>query len=259
MHGDLPFSQGCRSASPVLLWTRLERVRHRGSMREIVLDTETTGLDTEAGHRIIEVAAIELVNHLPTGRNFHHFVNPEREITAEAQAIHGIKTADVADKPVFASIVGELLEFLGDARLIIHNAEFDIKFINRELKALGFPLIPMTRAIDTVQMARRKFPGAPASLDALCQRFGVDNTQRTLHGALLDAELLSEVYLELIGGRQAAMILDGDTETTGLITAVLPAPRQRAPRTIAPHAPSAEELVAHAALLAKLKDPLWMA
>ncbi len=225
-------------------------------MREVVLDTETTGLDPEAGHKIIEIAAIELVNHLPTGRNLHHFINPEREITAEAQAIHGKKLADLADKPVFASIVAELLDFLGDAKLVIHNAEFDVKFINAELKALGFPPIPMARALDTVQMARRKFPGAPASLDALCQRFSIDNTHRTLHGALLDAELLSEVYLELIGGRQAAMLLDAGTDTGGLIMAPIVA-RQRPPRETRPHAPTPEELAAHAALLAKLKNPLW--
>jgi DNA polymerase-3 subunit epsilon len=225
-------------------------------MREIVLDTETTGLDPEAGHKIIEIAAIELVNHLPTGRNFHRYLNPEREIAAEAQAIHGMKLADLADKPVFASIVAELLEFLGDARLVIHNAEFDVKFLNSELKALGFPAIPITRAVDTVQMARRKFPGAPASLDALCQRFSIDNTHRTLHGALLDAELLSEVYLELIGGRQAAMLLEAGTETDGLIMAPIMT-RQRPPRTVTPHEPTAEELAAHAALLAKLKNPLW--
>lgn len=225
-------------------------------MREIVLDTETTGLDPEAGHKLIEIAAIELVNHLPTGRNFHRYLNPEREIEAEAQAIHGMKLADLADKPVFAAIVAELLEFLGDARLVIHNAEFDVKFLNSELKALGFPPIPIARAIDTVQMARRKFPGAPASLDALCQRFSIDNTHRTLHGALLDAELLSEVYLELIGGRQAAMLLDGGTETGGLIMAPIVA-RQRPAREVRLHEPSAEELAAHAALLAKLKNPLW--
>lgn len=225
-------------------------------MREIVLDTETTGLDPDAGHRLIEVAAIELFNHLPTGRNFHRYINPEREIAAEAQAIHGLKLADLADKPVFANIVSELLEFLGDARLVIHNAEFDVKFLNAELKALGFPPIPLARAVDTVQMARRKFPGAPASLDALCQRFGVDNAHRTLHGALLDAELLSEVYLELIGGRQAAMLLDGGTESGGLIMAPILVPK-RPPREPRPHAPTPEELAAHAALLVKIKNPLW--
>src|SRR5258708_14105807 len=166
---------------------------------------------------------------------------------------------DRDDKWVFAENVSELLEFMGDGRLIAHNAEFDVKFVNRELKALGFPPIPMARAIDTVQMARRKFPGAPASLDALCQRFGIDNTHRTLHGALLDAELLSEVYLELIGGRQAAMILDATAETNLIVVSAPAAARQRAPRAIRLHEPSAEEMAAHAALLAKLKNPLWLA
>ena len=228
-------------------------------MREIVFDTETTGLDPDAGHRIIEIAAIELVNHLPTGRNFHRFVKPDCEVTAESRAIHGISNADLADKPVFAEIVADLLEFMGDSKLVAHNAEFDVKFLNRELKDLGFPPVPMARAIDTVQMARRKFPGAPASLDALCQRFSIDNTRRTLHGALLDAELLSEVYLELIGGRQSAMLLDTAAEPSLIVVSAPAAARQRAPRPIRLHEPSAEELAAHAALLAKLKNPLWLA
>jgi len=227
-------------------------------MREIVLDTETTGLDPEAGHKLIEIAALELVNHLPTGKNFHHFINPERDITAEAVAIHGIKAEMLADKPVFASIVSELLEFLGDARLIIHNAEFDLGFINKELKNLGFPPIPSNRAVDTVQMARRKFPGAPASLNALCQRFSIDNTRRTFHGALLDAELLSEVYLELIGGRQSAMLLDAADNGAGITVATAPQPIKRSARNPVAHAPEPDELAAHAALLARLKGPIWL-
>jgi DNA polymerase-3 subunit epsilon len=227
-------------------------------MREIVLDTETTGLDPEAGHKLIEIAALELVNHLPTGKNFHHFVNPEREVTAEAVAIHGIKAEMLVDKPIFASIVSELLEFLGDARLIIHNAEFDLGFINKELKNLGFPPIPSSRAVDTVQMARRKFPGAPASLDALCQRFTIDNTRRTFHGALLDAELLSEVYLELIGGRQAVMLLDAVDNGAGIAVTTAPQPIKRLARNPAPHVPEPEELAAHAALLTRLKNPIWV-
>jgi DNA polymerase-3 subunit epsilon len=227
-------------------------------MREIVLDTETTGLDPEAGHKLIEIAALELVNHLPTGKNFHHFVNPEREVTAEAFAVHGIKAEMLADKPVFASVVSELLEFLGDAQLIIHNAEFDLGFINKELKNLGFPPIPRARAVDTVQMARQKFPGAPASLDALCQRFTIDNTRRTLHGALLDAELLSEVYLELIGGRQAVMLLDAVDNGAGITVTTTLQPIKRAARNPVPHAPEPEELAAHAALLARLKNPIWV-
>ncbi len=230
-------------------------------MREIVLDTETTGLDPDAGHRLVEIAAIELVNHLPTGRKFQRYLKPECEISPEAQAVHGLTAAFLADKPVFAEIVAELLEFVGDARLIIHNAEFDLKFLNAEFKALGFPALPLSRAVDTVQLARRKFPGAPASLDALCQRFTIDNTHRTLHGALLDAELLSEVYLELIGGRQSHLSLDRDEAVPGLpagspIRVEVTARIGRVPRL---DAPSEAEIAAHTALLAKLKNPIWTA
>jgi DNA polymerase-3 subunit epsilon len=227
-------------------------------MREIILDTETTGLDHAAGHRIIEIGAIELVNHLPTGRKFRKLVNPECEVSPEAQAVHGIKTADLVAQPLFAEIVAEFLEFIGDSRLVIHNAEFDLGFINRELTALGFPPLPSSRAIDTVQLARRKFPGAPASLDALCQRFDIDNSNRTLHGALLDAELLCDVYVELIGGKQAAMALDSLDDRSGQSGPIAPG-RQGAARPVRTHSPSAEETAAHAALLAKLKNPIWTA
>lgn len=228
-------------------------------MREIILDTETTGLDPDAGHKLVEVAAIELVNHLPTGRKFQRYLRPDREIAPEAQAVHGLTTAFLADKPVFAEIVAELLEFLGDARLIIHNAEFDLKFLNAELKALGFPALPLTRAVDTVQMARRKFPGAPASLDALCQRFSINNAHRTLHGALLDAELLSEVYLELIGGRQSHLSLEVEVTAPGIAAGsdIQVSVRARPGRTPRIDTASEAELAAHAALLAKLKNPLW--
>lgn len=227
-------------------------------MREIVLDTETTGLDPDAGHRLIEIAAIELVNHLPTGRKFQRYLNPERDITAEALAIHGLTAAFLADKPVFAEIVAELLKFIGESRLIIHNAEFDLKFLNAELKLLGFPPLQLARCIDSVQLARRKFPGAPASLDALCQRFNIDNAHRTLHGALLDAELLAEVYLELIGGRQSHLLLEGEDALPGMPNVGIAVPRAARPgRVIRVHAPSADELAAHAALLAKLKNPIW--
>ena len=175
-------------------------------MREIVLDTETTGLDPKS-HRIVELACIELVNHLPTGAKLHKLINPEMDIPAESAAIHGITNAKVKDAPVFAEIAAEFLEFVGDSKLVIHNAEFDVGFLNGELVRLGFPKIPIARAIDTVHMARKKFPGAPASLDALCKRFGVDNAHRMLHGALLDADLLAQVYLELIGGRQPDLSL----------------------------------------------------
>ncbi|MBL8838599.1 MAG: DNA polymerase III subunit epsilon, partial [Alphaproteobacteria bacterium] len=175
-------------------------------MREMILDTETTGLDP-AEHRLVEIACIELVNHLPTGRSFQRYLNPEREMTEEAQRIHGLTDEFLADKPKFADIVDEFLEFVGDAALVIHNADFDMGFLNAELARTKRPAIDRARATDTVTLARRKFPGQPASLDALCQRFAIDNTRRTLHGALLDAELLAEVYLELIGGRQATMML----------------------------------------------------
>jgi len=230
-------------------------------MREIVLDTETTGLDPTAGHRLVEVAAIELVNHLPTGRKFQRYLKPDCEMSPEAQAVHGLTLTFLADKPVFSEIVAELLEFLGDAKLVIHNAEFDLKFLNAELKLLGFPAVPSARAIDTVQMARRKFPGAPASLDALCQRFSIDNTHRTLHGALLDAELLSEVYLELVGGRQSHLSLERDemvpiTAAGAAIRVDVAARKGRVPRI---DTPNEAELAAHAALLAKLKNPIWTA
>ena len=221
-------------------------------MREIVLDTETTGLDIEQGHRLVEIAGLELINHIPTGNRFHRYVNPEAEMSDGAFAVHGLTAEFLSRQPVFAEIVAAFLEFIGDGPLVIHNAEFDLKFINVELERLGSDHLPATRAIDTLRLARRKFPGAPASLDALCKRFAIDNTARTLHGALLDAELLSEVYLELIGGRQSRMEL---TATDG--TAARAAGRKRATRPPRPHAASAEELAAHAALLAKLKNPIW--
>jgi DNA polymerase-3 subunit epsilon len=219
-------------------------------MREIVLDTETTGLDPKAGHRIVEVGCLELTNHVPTGRHFHRYLNPERDMPSEAAAVHGLTLDFLKDKPVFAEIVAEFIEFIGEATLVIHNAEFDLAFLNAELARLGFAAIAGGRAIDTVTMARRKFPGQAASLDALCQRFGIDNSKRTQHGALLDAELLAEVYLELIGGRQASIEL-----VAGPVTAEHRARREF--RSARPHAPSAEELAAHRELLLKLKAPIW--
>ncbi|MBM3523706.1 MAG: DNA polymerase III subunit epsilon [Alphaproteobacteria bacterium] len=221
-------------------------------MREIVLDTETTGLDPKGGHRIIELGCLELVNHMPTGRHLHHYIDPERDIPAEATAIHGIKAADVKGKPVFAAIVAEFLAFIEDATLVIHNAEFDLAFLNAELGRLGFPAIPAGRAIDTVAMARRKFPGSPVSLDALCQRFAIDNSKRSFHGAMLDSELLADVYIELIGGRQASI---------ELIAGPAPADHRakRVQRPARPHAPSDDELAAHGELLKKLKSPIWLA
>ncbi|MBN9495600.1 MAG: DNA polymerase III subunit epsilon [Alphaproteobacteria bacterium] len=221
-------------------------------MREIVLDTETTGLDPSK-NRIVEIGAIELMNHVPTGRHFHKYINPEMDIPAEATNVHGITNERVAKEPVFAEIAAEFIEFAGDAKFVIHNAEFDMGFLNAEFARLGFEKMPMSRAIDTVRMARQKFPGSPASLDALCKRFEIDNTHRTLHGALLDADLLAKVYLELIGGRQSGMEFGAQKTAIEAAVAV-----KRVARPARPHAPSEAELAAHAAALAKLKAPVWM-
>ncbi len=223
---------------------------------EIVLDTETTGFDPENGDRIIEIGCVELENYVPTGKHLQLYINPEREVPAEATAVHGITDEFLADKPVFSQVYSEFLDFIGDAKLVIHNAEFDMKFINHELKQVGHAPLPWTRAIDTLPMARKKFPGSPANLDALCRRFGIDNTSRTYHGALLDSELLAEVYLELLGGRQhglgfAAKEAKNDSRET--INAQIER-KKREPRT---YQASAKELEAHGALLDRLEDPLW--
>jgi DNA polymerase-3 subunit epsilon len=177
-------------------------------MREIVMDTETTGLDPADGHRIVEIGAVELVNLLPTGRVYHQYINPERPVPREAENIHGLGNEFLRDKPVFARIATDFLDFIGDSTLVIHNAAFDMRMLNAELTRLGQPVLPMSRAVDTLEIARKRFPGAQASLDALCRRFGVDNSGREKHGALLDTELLAEVYLELMGGRQQGLVLD---------------------------------------------------
>lgn len=173
-------------------------------MREIVLDTETTGLNPydETRHRIVEIGAVELFNQVPTGRTYHQYIQPERDMPKEAFEVHGIGEDFLADKPVFASIAQAFLDFVGDAQMVIHNAEFDMRFLNAELEWAGKPTLPMKQALDTLKIARRKFPGSPASLDALCRRFGIDNSAREKHGALLDSEILAEVYLELTGGKQ---------------------------------------------------------
>ncbi len=176
-------------------------------MREIVLDTETTGLEPTEGHRIVEIGAVELLNHMPTGRTYHQFINPERPMPKEAFDVHGIGDEQLRDKPLFAVIGPAFLDFIGDAQLVIHNASFDMKFLNHELSRANLPSLPAARTTDTLAIARQKYPGSPASLDALCRRFGVDNTMREKHGALLDSEILAEVYLELIGGRQPDLIL----------------------------------------------------
>jgi DNA polymerase-3 subunit epsilon len=220
-------------------------------MREIVLDTETTGFRPNDGDRIVEIGCIELVNHVTTGNTYHQYINPERNIPDEAFDVHGLSEEFLTDFPVMADVMGAFIEFIGDAPLVIHNAEFDIRFINAELSLLGQELLPMSRSVDTVRMAREKFPGAPASLDALCRRFSIDNSNRTLHGALLDAELLADVYLELIGGRQADLELARNKVGDALAVGET---QRRDPR---PHAASATEKSAHAAFLEKIKDPLW--
>jgi DNA polymerase III subunit epsilon len=224
-------------------------------MREIILDTETTGLDPASGHRVVEIACLELINHLPSGRRYQTYLNPDREMPDEAFRIHGLTTRFLSDKPRFADVVEELLAFIDGAPLVIHNAEFDIGFLNAELKLCGKPALASSAAVDTVLLARRKFPGSPASLDALCRRFNIDNSARELHGALLDAELLAEVYLELIGGRQAGLDL-AQAESLAAAAIIAATGPVRPPR---PHAPSAEEMAAHEALLDKLKQPVWRA
>jgi DNA polymerase-3 subunit epsilon len=221
-------------------------------MREIVLDTETTGLDPAAGHRIIEVACVELVNHVPTGASFQRYVNPERDMPDEAFAVHGLSESFLSEHPAFGEIAKDLVEFIADSALVIHNAAFDIGFLNAEFERVRLPVIPLSRAIDTVKLARTKFPGAQASLDALCRRFEVDNSTREKHGALLDAELLSLVYLELIGGRQPGLGLGARATGAAAIER-----RPQATRPPRPHAPSGGELEAHADLVERLTDPVW--
>ena len=231
-------------------------------MREIVLDTETTGFDAETGDRIVEIGAVELMNHLPTGRTFHVYINPERAMPQGAFEIHGLGDDFLRDKPKFAHIARDFIEFIGtDARLVIHNASFDMKFLNAELRRAGHAPLPDHRALDTLMLAREKFPGSPNSLDALCRRFGVDNSGRERHGALLDSELLAEVYLELIGGRQPDLVLD----QPGAVAAgrANPADQQsgaaRRPRP-APLPPrlTTAEAEAHAAFVATLGDTaIW--
>jgi len=222
--------------------------------REIILDTETTGLDPYSGHRVVEIGCVEVIGGIRSGAFFHTYLNPERDVPEEAQRVHGITTQFLKDKPIFAERVDEFMEFIANDPLVIHNAGFDMRFINAELDRLGFAAIPMTRAIDTVTLARKKFPGSPASLDALCKRFEIDLTARTKHGALLDAELLADVYLELLGGRQVVLALDmqfGDNAEAIIIASDAP---RREPR---PFPLSPEELAAHEQMLALLKKPIW--
>ena len=222
-------------------------------MREIVLDTETTGFEPGEGHRIVEIGAVELFNHLPTGRTYHQYLNPERSMPSAAFDVHGLGDDFLRDKPLFKNTAAAFLKFIADDPLVIHNAAFDMKFLNAELKNAGFAPLSFTRTIDTVMLARNKFPGSPASLDALCRRFGVDNSAREKHGALLDSEILAEVYLELIGGRQPDFGLNSADETnrSGAVQSVSdwrPGPRpQPLPVRI-----TTQETVAHAGFVAAI-------
>lgn len=239
-------------------------------MREIVLDTETTGFDPKSGDRIVEIGAIELFNHVPTNRTYHQYINPERGMPDEAFGVHGIgpdllqnpRPAEpgevlLRDKPVFAKIGQAFLDFVGDAKLVIHNAAFDMKFLNAELSWMNLPTLPWEQALDTLAIARQKFPGSPASLDALCRRFGIDNSSRTLHGALLDSEILAEVYLELIGGRQPDFGLsNAANQKTAGSTGDEWRPQKRA--TPLPDRITDEEKQAHEEFVATLgADSLW--
>lgn len=221
--------------------------------RAILFDTETTGLEPHLGHRVIEVAALELMNDLPTGKHFHALVDPERDIPDDATRIYGFTLADLAGKPRFAEIVDDLLGFFGEARLIAHNAPFDFAFLDAEFARLGLAPLSALRMIDTLALAKVRFPGMPNSLDALCRRFAIDLSARTTHNALLDCRLLADVYVELTGGRQRGLSLA--TEKTTIELVVYTPTDDRTPRPIVP---SEDELAAHAAFMAQFKDPVWL-
>lgn len=228
-------------------------------MREIIFDTETTGFDPQSGDRLVEIGCIELINRVPTGESFHAYYNPQRSMPAAAQAVHGLSDAFLADKPLFVKGVDALLEFLGDSMLVAHNARFDFGFLNHELKLCARPEISLDRMIDTVAIARTLHPGAKHSLDALCTRYGIDRSHRIKHGALLDAELLAQLYIELTGGRQIGLTLAIEEEIEAISTSSAVTVTARTVRPARPHAASAEELEAHAAFVAGLDSPLWLA
>ncbi len=226
-------------------------------MREIVFDTETTGLDPSKGDRLVEMGCIEMINRVATGRNFHAYYNPERSMPAEAEAVHGLSSTFLADKPLFHESAGELLEFFGDSPLVAHNASFDFGFLNAELTLCGLQPVSLERMVDTLAIARRRHPGAKLSLDALCTRYGIDRSHRTRHGALLDAELLAQVYVELTGGRQIGLELAaGDSADTIVEFRRNPA-RTREFRAPRPHQASQEELARHKEFLETIQSPLW--
>ncbi len=221
--------------------------------RSVLFDTETTGLDPLTGDRMIEIAAVELIRDLPTGVTFHRLIDPERDIDPDATRVHGLTRAELRGKPRFAAIVDELLDFIGDDPLVAHNATFDFGFLNAELARVGRPPVHLSRKVDTLEIARARFPGLPNSLDALCRRFGIDLTERTSHNALLDCRLLADVYIELTGGRQRGLSLVAEAGQA-VPTITYQASATRVPRPIVP---SAAELAAHAAFITRLKEPIW--
>jgi DNA polymerase III subunit epsilon len=226
-------------------------------MREIIFDTETTGLNPREGHRLVEIGCIEMINRFPTGKVFHHYLNPERDMPIEAFEIHGLSSDFLKDKPLFASLADELETFLADAQLVAHNAGFDIGFINAEFARVGKPTISMDRVVDTVQLARRKFPGGRNSLDALCDRFGIDRSQRVKHGALLDAEILAEVYAELLGGKQTVLVLDPARERNAASGSALHTIASAREQPLQPLL-SETAIAAHAGFIAEMGDKaLW--
>ncbi len=225
-------------------------------MREIVLDTETTGLDPNDGHRIIEIGCVELFDHVPTGVTYQVYLNPERDIPMESQRVHGITEEFVADKPLFAHVVDEFIAFIGDAPLVIHNAGFDLKFLNAEFAKVSRPPLPYDRAIDTIDIAKVKYPGSRYSLDELCRRFGIDLTSRDKHGALLDSSLLAQVYLELLGGRQTRLMLS-PTDSATPDSILIQQPARTRPTPLPPRITDTEQQ-AHAAFVATLgENALW--
>lgn len=225
-------------------------------MREIVFDTETTGLNPAGGDRMVEIGCIEMINRVETGRHFHAYFNPLRSMPAEAEAVHGLSNLFLSNQPLFEDRVEELIEFLGEAPLVAHNASFDFGFLNHELQRCGRPVVCMSRMVDTLVLARARHPGAKHSLDALCTRFGVDRSMRVKHGALLDAQLLAQVYVELTGGRQIGLGLVADTNA-GDVSVSGPTVTVREPRVPRPHFASAEELERHRAFIARMASPLW--
>ncbi|MGB7407596.1 MAG: DNA polymerase III subunit epsilon [Pontixanthobacter sp.] len=226
-------------------------------MREIIFDTETTGLDPKTGDRMVEIGCVEMIGRVETGETFHAYYNPERDMPAGAEAVHGLSEKFLSQKPLFRDCVDELLDFIGDAPLVAHNAAFDFGFLNNELALIDREPIAMDRMIDTVAIARRKHPGAKLSLDALCTRYGVDRSHRVKHGALLDAELLTQVYIELTGGRQIGLELAAELEAVPEPAPSRALANDRPFRTPRPHAPTAAELSRHQAFVKQIETPIW--